>query len=65
MLERASSTNGACKTGQLYVFLKKKSEIRSFFNTTQKNKLKTDERPKCEIRYYKTPRGKHRLNTLM
>ena len=33
-----SSTNGAGKTGQLHV----KDEIRSFFNTMHKNKLKID-----------------------
>ena len=35
-----SSTNGAGKTGQPPV--KKKNEIRSFFNSTHKNKLKMD-----------------------
>ena len=33
-----SSTNGAGKTGQPHV--KKKKEIRSFFNSIHKNKLK-------------------------
>ena len=37
----ASSTNGAEKPEQLHT-KKKKKEIRSFFNTTHKNKLKTD-----------------------
>ena len=36
MLERASSTNGAWKTGRLYVL--KKSEIRSFLYTTHTQK---------------------------
>ena len=31
---------------------RRKKEIRSFFNTTHKNKLKVDYRPKCETRYY-------------
>ena len=34
-----SSTNGAGKTGQLHV---KKNEIRTFFITIHKNKLKMD-----------------------
>ena len=34
-----SSINGAGITGQLHV---KKNEIRTFFNTIQKNKLKID-----------------------
>ena len=34
-----SSINGAGKTGQPYV---KKNEIRSFFNSIHKNKLKMD-----------------------
>ena len=34
-----SSTNGAGKSGQLHV---KKNEIRSFFNTIHKNKMKMD-----------------------
>ena len=33
-----SSTNGAGKTDQIHV----KNEIRSFFNSTHKNKLKMD-----------------------
>jgi len=38
----------------------KKNEIRIFFNTTHKNKLKMDERPTCKTRYYqhKTHREK-------
>ena len=35
-----SSTNGAGKAGKLYV--KKKIEIRSFFNTIHKHELKMD-----------------------
>ena len=31
---------------------RRKKEIRSFFNTTHKNKLKMDYRPKCETRHY-------------
>ena len=37
----ASSINDAGKTGQLHV-KKNKKEIRSFFNTIHKNKLKMD-----------------------
>ena len=29
-----------------------------------KNKFKIDKRHKCKIGYHKTPRGKHRQNTL-
>ena len=36
--ETVSSTNGAGKTGPLHV----KNEIRSFFNSKHKNKLKMD-----------------------
>ena len=61
--------SGVGKTGQLH---KKKNEIRissntiyiSKLKTIHINPLKTDYRPKCEISYYKTPRGKHRQNTL-
>ena len=52
----ASSINGAGKTGQTHV----KTEIRSFFNSIHKNKLKTDSRPKCETRHYKASSRKHR-----
>ena len=41
-----------------------KNEIRTFSNTIYKNKLKMNERPTCKTGYYKTPRGKHRQNTL-
>ena len=47
-------------TGELHV---NKNEIRSFFNTIHKNKLKMDYRPKCEIRHYKTSKGNRRQNT--
>ena len=43
---------------------RKKKKVRSFFNSIYKNQLKMDLRPKCEIAYYKTPRGKHRQSTL-
>ena len=33
-------------------------------NTIHKNKLKMDQRSKCEVGYYKTLRRKHRQNTL-
>ena len=49
-----------CETGQLHL----KSEIRSFFNTIHKKKLKMDERLKCETGHYKTFRGKYRQNIL-
>ena len=66
MLETVSSTNGAGEKGQLNVKKKKrkKKKVRSFFNSIYKNQLKMDLRPKCEIAYYKTPRGKHRQSTL-
>ena len=38
--KRVSSTNGAGKTGQLHT--KRKKEIRSFFNTIDKDKLPMD-----------------------
>ena len=56
-----SSKNGVL--GKLDSYMQK-NEIRTFFNTTHKNKLKMDERPKCKTRYCKTLRGKHRKNTL-
>ena len=37
-----------------------KNEIRIFNNTTYKNKLKMDYRPKCKAGYYETLGGKHR-----
>ena len=55
-----SSISGAGKTRQLQV----KELNQNFFNTTHKNKLKMDLRPKCKTGYYKPPRGKHRQNTL-
>ena len=67
MLETVSSTNGAGEKGQLNVKKKKKrknKKVRSFFKSIYKNQLKMDLRPKCEIAYYKTPRGKHRQSTL-
>ena len=36
------------------------NENRKFCNTMHKNKLKMDQRPKYETRYYKNLRGKHR-----
>ena len=56
----ASSISGAGETGQAHV----KNEIRTLPNTVHKDKLKMDYRPKCNIRNYKTLRGKHRQNTL-
>ena len=41
-----------------------KNKIKTFFNTIHKNKLKMDQRPKCKTGHYKTPKGKHRQNTL-
>ena len=55
-----SLTSGAGKTGQPLV----KNETRTLSNIIHKNKLKMDERSKCTTRNYKTPRGKHRQNTL-
>ena len=56
----ASSISGAGETGQAHV----KNEIRTLPNTVHKDKLKMDYRPKCNIKNYKTLRGKHRQNTL-
>ena len=50
MLERQSPQ---MVLGQLHM----KNEIKSFFNSIHKNKLKI---PKCETRHYKASRGKHR-----
>ena len=49
MLERPSLQQ------MVLCFLQKhvKNKIRSFFNIIQKNKLKMDQRPKCETRHYK------------
>ena len=55
-----SLTSGAGKTGQPLV----KEWIRTVSNTTHKNNPKTDWRSKGKTRNYKTPRGKHRQNTL-
>ena len=60
MEKRQSSVSGARKTGQLH----RKNEIRTLSNTIHKNKLRTDLRPKCMTRHYKTLRGKHRPNIL-
>ena len=40
------SKNGAGKTGQLYV----KNENRTVPNTTHRNRIKMDYRPKCKAR---------------
>ena len=40
----------------------KNNEIRTYPNTTHKNKLKMDQRPKCEAGLYKILRRKHRQN---
>ena len=55
------STNDTGKTGQPHV---KKHEIRLLLNSIHKNKLKMDSRPTSGTGQYKTPRGKHRQNTL-
>ena len=55
-----SLTSGAGKSGQPLV----KDETRTLSNTIHKNKLKMDYRSKCKTRNYKTPREKHRQNTL-
>ena len=36
------------------------NKVRTLPNTTDKNKLKMDYRPKCKAGYYETLRGKHR-----
>ena len=33
-------------------------------NIMYKNEFRMDQRPKCKARYYETPRGKYRQNTL-
>ena len=57
--KRTPSISGAGKTGQLHV-----NEIRKHPNTIYKNKLKMDKGPKYKTIYYKTLRGKRRLNIL-
>ena len=37
------------------------TELKTFLNTTGKNKLKMNQRPKCKAKHYKTLRGKHRI----
>ena len=37
-----------------------KNEIRTYTNSTHKNKLKMDSRYKCKARHYRILRGKHR-----
>ena len=51
-----SSISGAGENGQLLV----KDWISTVYSTIHKNKLKMEQRPKCNTGYYKTPRGKHR-----
>ena len=41
-----------------------KNEVRTLPNTIHKDKLNMDYRPKCKIRNYKTPKRKHRQNTV-
>ena len=36
------------------------NKVRTLPNTTDKNKLKMNYRPKCKAGYYETLRGKHR-----
>ena len=42
-----------------------KNQNELFPHTIYKNKLKMDQRRKCNARHYKTLRGKHRQNTLL
>ena len=37
------------------------TELKTFLNTTGKNKLKMNQRPKCKAKHYKTLRGKYRI----
>ena len=37
-----------------------KNETRQFSYTLHKDKLKMDERPKCETRFHQNPRGEYR-----
>ena len=48
--------------GKLDTYMQKK-QMRTLPNTTHKDKLKMDSKPKCKTRNYKTLRGKHRQNT--
>ena len=41
-----------------------KNEIRALPNTTHKDKLEMDQRPKCKTRSRKTLRRKHRWNAV-
>ena len=56
-----SLTSGAGKTGQPLV---KRMKLEHFLTPYTQNKLKMNYRSKCKTRIYKTPRGKHRQNTL-
>ena len=58
--KKISSISGAGKTGQLHI----KQWHWNIFYSMYKNKLKMDQMLKCKTEYYKTPRGKHRQNTL-
>ena len=58
--KKISSISGAGKIGQLHI----KQWNWNIFCSMYKNKLKMDQMSKCKTEYYKTPRGKHRQNTL-
>ena len=53
--KKLSLTNGVRKTGQQL----QKNETGSLSYTIHKNKLKIDERPKCETRNHQNPRREH------
>ena len=54
--KKVSPINGVGKIGQHM----QKNETRPLSHTIHKDKLKMDERSKCERRIHKNPRGEHR-----
>ena len=55
-----SLTNGAGRSGQQHA----EDEARSLSYTIQKNKLKMDKGPECEIGNHQNPRGESRKRPL-